>query len=130
MRRLAVVLALCWGCGHPAASIVSSRHWPAWSPPSTTTTAPVVVHIAGVTPTWHGGWLAVAQCESGEHWDDNTGNGYFGGLQFDETTWLGNGGGAYADRADHATPSQQMAVAERTRSQRGLEPWPVCGARF
>ena len=48
-------------------------------------------------------WDAIAKCESGNNWSINTGNGYYGGLQFDIGTWLSNGGGAYAPRADLAT---------------------------
>src|SRR5262249_13884096 len=56
-------------------------------------------------------WDAVAQCESGGNWHINTGNGFYGGLQFDYTTWLGAGGGQYAQRADLATREQQIAIA-------------------
>src|SRR3954468_14209862 len=58
-------------------------------------------------------WSGVAQCESGGNWAINTGNGYYGGLQFSSSTWLGYGGGAYASRADLASPAQQIAIAER-----------------
>jgi uncharacterized protein YabE (DUF348 family) len=73
-------------------------------------------------------WDAVAQCESGGNWQINTGNGFYGGLQFDYSTWLSNGGGAYASRADLATREQQIAVATRLYNSRGSSPWPVCGA--
>ena len=68
-------------------------------------------------------WDAVAQCESGGNWHINTGNGFYGGLQFDYGTWLSNGGGAYAPRADLATREQQIAIANKVRAARGLEPW-------
>ncbi|GGL87765.1 resuscitation-promoting factor [Nakamurella endophytica] len=71
-------------------------------------------------------WDAIAQCESTNNWSINTGNGYYGGLQFDIGTWLSNGGGEYAPRADLATREQQIAVAERVYASRGLEPW-ACG---
>ncbi|MER7766974.1 transglycosylase family protein [Kitasatospora sp. NPDC096140] len=74
-------------------------------------------------------WDAVARCESGGRWNTSTGNGYYGGLQFDEATWRSNGGLAYAPRADRATREQQIAVAERLAARRGLTPWPACGAR-
>jgi resuscitation-promoting factor RpfB len=73
-------------------------------------------------------WDAVAQCESGGDWHINTGNGFYGGLQFDYSTWLSNGGGAYASRADLATREEQIAVATRLYNARGSSPWPVCGA--
>lgn len=56
-------------------------------------------------------WDAIAQCESGQNWSINTGNGYYGGLQFLTSTWLGAGGGKYAPRADLATREQQIAIA-------------------
>jgi uncharacterized protein YabE (DUF348 family) len=75
-------------------------------------------------------WDAVAQCESGGNWHINTGNGFYGGLQFDYGTWLSNGGGAYAQRADLASREQQIAVANRLYAARGSSPWPVCGQRL
>jgi hypothetical protein len=71
-------------------------------------------------------WDAVAQCESGGNWSINTGNGYYGGLQFDVRTWLGSGGGAYAPNAAAATKAQQIDIANRVYAQRGLGPWG-CG---
>ncbi|TAM88597.1 MAG: resuscitation-promoting factor [Jatrophihabitans sp.] len=75
-------------------------------------------------------WDAVAQCESGGNWHINTGNGYYGGLQFSASTWLANGGGQYAPRADLATREQQIAVATTLYDARGSSPWPVCGSRL
>ena len=69
-------------------------------------------------------------CESGGNWHINTGNGFYGGLQFDSGTWLANGGGAYAPRADLATREQQIAVANRLYAARGSSPWPVCGSNL
>jgi uncharacterized protein YabE (DUF348 family) len=71
-------------------------------------------------------WDRIAQCESGGNWSINTGNGYYGGLQFDSQTWLGNGGGAYAPRADLASRTQQIAIANKVYAARGLAPWG-CG---
>ncbi len=75
-------------------------------------------------------WDAVAACESGGNWHINTGNGFYGGLQFDYGTWLSNGGGAYAPRADLASREQQITVANRLYAARGSSPWPVCGANL
>ncbi|WP_375491878.1 ubiquitin-like domain-containing protein [uncultured Jatrophihabitans sp.] len=75
-------------------------------------------------------WDAVAQCESGGNWHDNTGNGYYGGLQFDKGTWKSNGGGKYASRADLATREEQIAVATHLYDRAGSSPWPVCGSRL
>ena len=71
-------------------------------------------------------WDKIAQCESGGNWSINTGNGYYGGLQFDVRTWLGSGGGAYAPNAAAATKAQQIDIANRVYAQRGLGPWG-CG---
>jgi resuscitation-promoting factor RpfB len=71
-------------------------------------------------------WDAIAQCESGGNWSINTGNGYYGGLQFDIQTWIGAGGGAYAPNASLATKAQQIDIANRVYAQRGLQPWG-CG---
>ena len=72
-------------------------------------------------------WDGVASCESGGNWHINTGNGFYGGLQFDSGTWLSNGGGAYAPRADLASREQQIAIATKIYASRGSSPWPVCG---
>jgi len=76
-------------------------------------------------------WDKLAQCESTGNWAINTGNGYYGGLQFDVTTWKAYGGGQYAPRADQATREQQIAVATRVRDDRGgYGSWPACSARL
>ncbi len=72
-------------------------------------------------------WSGVAHCESSGNWSINTGNGYYGGLQFSQPTWAGYGGTAYAARADLATPAQQVAVAERVLVGQGAGAWPSCG---
>jgi resuscitation-promoting factor RpfB len=72
-------------------------------------------------------WAGVANCESGGNWHDNTGNGYYGGLQFSYSTWLSNGGGKYAARADLATEAEQIDIATKLYDSRGSSPWPVCG---
>jgi hypothetical protein len=73
-------------------------------------------------------WTGVARCESGGNWSINTGNGYYGGLQFSPSTWAAFGGLAYAPRADLATKAQQIAVAERVLVVQGPGAWPTCGA--
>jgi hypothetical protein len=72
-------------------------------------------------------WDGVAQCESSGNWHINTGNGYYGGLQFTQSTWAGYGGLSYASRADLASKDQQIAVAERTLAGQGIGAWPTCG---
>ncbi|MGW1807747.1 transglycosylase family protein [Streptomyces sp. NPDC002078] len=72
-------------------------------------------------------WDAVARCESGGNWSINTGNGFYGGLQFTNSTWAAYGGTAYAARADLATKAQQIAIAEKVLAGQGKGAWPVCG---
>ncbi|GHE00715.1 LysM peptidoglycan-binding domain-containing protein [Streptomyces alanosinicus] len=72
-------------------------------------------------------WDAVAQCESGGNWSINTGNGYYGGLQFSASTWAAYGGTAYAASANQATKAQQITVAEKVLAAQGKGAWPVCG---
>ncbi|MBY0441842.1 MAG: transglycosylase family protein [Mycobacteriaceae bacterium] len=72
-------------------------------------------------------WDAIARCEAGGNWAINTGNGYYGGVQFDQGTWEANGGLRFASRADLATKAEQIAVAEVVRMNRGWGAWPVCG---
>ena len=72
-------------------------------------------------------WTGVAQCESGGNWSINTGNGYYGGLQFSGSTWTAYGGDAYAPRADLASEAEQIAVAERVLVGQGIGAWPTCG---
>jgi uncharacterized protein YabE (DUF348 family) len=73
-----------------------------------------------------GMWDKIAKCESGGNWSINTGNGYYGGLQFNIQTWIGSGGGAYAPNASLASKAQQIDIANRVYAQRGLQPWG-CG---
>jgi LysM repeat protein len=72
-------------------------------------------------------WDAVAQCESGGNWSINTGNGYYGGLQFSASTWAGYGGTKYAATADQASKAQQIEIAEKVLAGQGKGAWPVCG---
>ncbi|MBX9366182.1 transglycosylase family protein [Streptomyces massasporeus] len=72
-------------------------------------------------------WDAVAQCEAGGNWSINTGNGYYGGLQFSASTWAGYGGTKYAATADQATKAQQIEIGEKVLAGQGKGAWPVCG---
>lgn len=74
-------------------------------------------------------WERVAACESTNDWHINTGNGYYGGLQFTQSTWEAYGGTAYAPRADLATKDQQIAVAEKVLEGQGPGAWPACSTR-
>ncbi|NEB77669.1 transglycosylase family protein, partial [Streptomyces sp. SID14478] len=74
-------------------------------------------------------WDRIARCESGGNWHTNTGNGYYGGLQFSAGTWRAYGGGAYAATADRASRAQQIAVATKVQGAQGWGAWPTCAAR-
>ncbi|MER7703007.1 transglycosylase family protein [Kitasatospora sp. NPDC097605] len=74
-------------------------------------------------------WDKVAQCESGGNWSINTGNGFYGGLQFTNSTWSAFGGTAFAARADLATKDQQIATAEKVLAVQGPGAWPVCSVQ-
>jgi len=122
-------------------ALPSSHQVPPWlaraAPAATAAARPVPAEPAGPgqapspAPTSSGGvnWPAIAACESGGNWAASTGNGFYGGLQFTEQTWLGYGGGRYASSANLATPAQQIAVAQRVLAGQGIGAWPVCGAR-
>ncbi|MEU7567721.1 transglycosylase family protein [Streptomyces fradiae] len=103
--------------------------------------APALVVAAGVTgsaialpllgagtasaadaPTWD----RVAECETGGMWSADLGNGYYGGLQLSQETWQAYGGTAYAPRADLASRSQQIAVAEKVYAAQGSAAWETC----
>jgi nucleoid-associated protein YgaU len=71
-------------------------------------------------------WDAIAQCESGGNWGTNTGNGYYGGLQFSQGTWEANGG---SGNPANASRSEQIRVAQNVLQSQGIGAWPVCGAR-
>ncbi|WP_030270965.1 transglycosylase family protein [Streptomyces sp. NRRL B-24484] len=128
-RILQLLLALA--C---AAGLWTAFTGPAQAAPqqSVAAAAATAANAAVETPAAGGqgvDWDRVAACESGGRWHANTGNGYYGGLQFDRATWRANGGTAYAARPDLATREQQIAVAEHLAARRGLAPWPVCGTR-
>ena len=91
---------------------------------------PASTPVSTPAPPSSGGanWSAIAACESGGNWDASTGNGFYGGLQFTEQTWLAYGGGQYASSANLATETQQVAVAQRVLAGQGIGAWPVCGA--
>ncbi|MGW6200645.1 transglycosylase family protein [Kribbella sp. NPDC055110] len=93
--------------------------------PTTTTTTTDTPSSSNV-----GAWDRIAECESGGNWSINSGNGYYGGLQFDHGTWAAYGGTAYANNANGASKAQQIAIAEKVKADRGgYGAWPVCGKR-
>lgn len=74
-------------------------------------------------------WDHIARCESGGNWSTNSGNGYYGGLQFSDSTWDAYGGETYASTANKATRRQQIAVAERVLAGQGWGAWPTCSRK-
>lgn len=71
-------------------------------------------------------WDAIAQCESTGNWSIDTGNGYYGGLQFSQSTWEANGG---TGNPANASKAEQIRVAENVLQTQGIGAWPVCGAQ-
>jgi len=75
-------------------------------------------------------WDSIAHCEATGNWAINSGNGYYGGLQFNQGTWEAYGGTQYAPRADLATREQQIAVAEKVQAAQGWGAWPGCTSKL
>ncbi|HTJ69200.1 MAG TPA: transglycosylase family protein [Actinospica sp.] len=88
----------------------------------------VPVVMAGSASADSVNWSAIANCESSGDWAANTGNGFYGGLQFTESTWLAYGGGSYAQYPYEASEADQITVAEAVLAGQGIGAWPVCGA--
>ncbi len=106
--------------------------------PNTSRTAQVVVTAAAalIAPLALTGqaqaapdsdWDRLAECESGGNWAINTGNGYYGGLQFSPSTWRAFGGSGMPHQASR---SEQIAVAERTQASQGWGAWPACSRKL
>ncbi|WP_430331387.1 transglycosylase family protein [Rhodococcus sp. ACT016] len=84
-----------------------------------------------VPPVQNGAtWDALAQCEATGNWAINTGNGFYGGVQFDQNTWERQGGLKYAPRADLASREEQIAIASRTQETQGWGAWPSCTSKL
>ncbi len=86
--------------------------------------APLTAFAAPASAATGAQWDAVAQCESGGNYATNTGNGFYGGLQFTLSTWAAYGG---SGAPQNASKSQQIQVAERVLASQGKGAWPVCG---
>lgn len=92
-------------------------------------TAAIAAGVASMATTANAdsvNWDAIAQCESSGNWHINTGNGYYGGLQFTLSTWHANGG---SGNPANASREEQIRVAENVLASQGIGAWPVCGAR-
>ena len=102
-----------------ASSSSSSRSSPRRAAPPAAQSASIAAPARRPASSGSSGinWDGIAQCESTNNWSINTGNGYYGGLQFDNSTWASGGGTAYASRPDLATREQQIAVAENVCGQ-------------
>ena len=72
-------------------------------------------------------WDKLAQCESGGNWKINSGNGYYGGIQFNATTWRAFGGSGMPHQASR---TEQIAVAERVLDAQGWKAWPACSRKL
>jgi uncharacterized protein YabE (DUF348 family) len=109
----------------PVARVVAvgTKARPTVSAPSAGNTSGAGLNLANAAM-----WDRIAQCESGGNWHINTGNGYYGGLQFDYSSWLANGGADFAPRADLASREEQITVANRYYAKAGLGPWGCAGA--
>lgn len=86
----------------------------------------VAATTASATTSSAGVWDRIAQCESGGNWSINTGNGYYGGLQFNLQTWHAYGGQGLPS---NASKSQQIAIAEKVQAAQGWGAWPVCSQK-
>ena len=98
-------------------------------------TAPLVAAIplvsaSSASAAGAGPWDRLASCESGGNWHINTGNGYYGGVQFADGTWDGWGGERYASRADLATKAEQIVIAAKLVENSGWGSWPSCSSRL
>ena len=91
--------------------------------------APLLVAAPAANAAPDSVWDRVAQCESSGNWNINTGNGFFGGLQFTSSTWRAFGGSQFADSANRASREQQIVVAERVLAGQGWGAWPVCSRK-
>ena len=92
--------------------------------------APMLAVVGTANAATDSTWDSLAHCESTGNWAANTGNGYYGGLQFWQPTWEEHGGLRYARRADLATRQQQIRVAEEVLRTQGWGAWPVCSKRY
>jgi uncharacterized protein YabE (DUF348 family) len=72
-------------------------------------------------------WDKLAQCESGGNWSINTGNGYYGGLQFSLSTWRAYGGSGMPHQASR---EQQIAIAKKLQADAGWGSWPACSSKL
>jgi hypothetical protein len=100
------------------------------APPTTTTTAPPTTTTAAPSASYvssSGNWAALRECESGDDYSENSGNGYYGAYQFSEQTWQGLG---YSGLPSDAAPSVQDQAAQQLQARSGWGQWPACSAEL
>ncbi|NUL49184.1 cell wall function protein [Cellulosimicrobium funkei] len=114
----------------PAPAPAPSRSTTESSSESSSSSSSSASSASQATAPTSGAWQALAQCESGGNWSINTGNGYYGGLQFSASSWAGAGGTQYAPLPHQATPAEQIATAEVLRANGGWGHWPACSAQL
>ncbi len=118
-----------------------AARWAALAPPPAPAPAPTPAPAPAPAPEVGGGapapevasgsvWDALAQCESSGNWAMNSGNGFFGGIQFMHQTWVNMGGRDYAEYPHEASREQQIEVAERLLAAYGWGQWPACSSKL
>lgn len=114
-----------------AASVSAAPAVSAQAPAAPAAPASAATSYTPSAPAAAGGsvWDRIAACESGGNWAIDTGNGFYGGLQFTSSTWLAYGGGAYAPAANLASRAAQIAIAEKVQAGQGWGAWPVCSIK-
>jgi len=122
-------LQVAYACDTDPPAPTPDSNATAAAPASADPAAAVPSNVADAAPheepqQWNADWNAMAQKESSGNWSINTGNGFYGGLQFTQSTWEASGGLKFAPRADLATPHQQMLAAEQTLKTQGPGAWP------
>jgi hypothetical protein len=142
----AIAIFVCWCAAVALApeTVTTAADEPPPAGPAAVVTTPArrIGDMQQVTPTvppppstlppvaHYDTWLRLAQCESGGNWSINTGNGYYGGLQFALMSWRAVDGDLYASRPDLASPLQQMSAAERLLAIQGWGAWPACSRKL
>jgi LysM repeat protein len=121
---------------HPAPAVTKPRAQTASAPVAASRPAPApaprpqvrnTVAAPAVSAPSSGVWASIAQCESGGNWAANTGNGFYGGLQFTLSSWHAVGGAGYPNQA---SASEQIARAKILQARQGWGAWPVCAAKI
>jgi len=115
---------------HRAAQISPIRKVAATATAVIAVAAPLALTTTDANAATTRTWNRLANCESGGNWHINTGNGYYGGVQFSGSTWRAFGGGRFAPRADLASKREQIRIAERVLRSSGWGAWPACSARL